>query len=207
MIVWAGSQEDLGYRLLAAGTTEHVIAKSGDLGEVLSLREPAWSGVAVPPGTGALRLAENSDGLAKAVGFADTLAFAGGLPGAFGFLSRVAGMVEAVRQASGQEYLAGYARVNATGPEAWAALAALTQLRVERIESTPDALVGAVAHRLWITVTPPQHEPTIEFDPTGFRWDGARASNERVELYTAGAQIRLLTSREPDIEAMMAACG
>ena len=81
MIVWAGSQEDLGYRLLAAGTTEHVIAKSGDLGEVLSLREPAWSGVAVPPGTGALRLAENSDGLAKAVGFADTLAFAGGLPG------------------------------------------------------------------------------------------------------------------------------
>lgn len=207
MIVWAGSESDLGYQLIAAGTPVAVQAVSGSPAEVLAGRQDSWLGVACPPGLGALRAAESSDGLARAVGFADTLAFAGGLPGAFGFLSRVGGMVQAIRQACGLQYLSGPARIDTTGPVAWAALAALTQLRAERIDSAPDAMTGAVAHRLGITVSPVMSSSDISFDGEGFTIGDVEVPGQQVELYTAGAQIRLLTSKEPDVAAMQKACG
>ncbi|MGO1591411.1 MAG: hypothetical protein ACTHW1_06335 [Ancrocorticia sp.] len=202
LIIWAGSDTDLYFRLLSAGSPCAVVAADTPLPDLLAAREGDWRGIAVAPGMEGLRAAESSDGLARAVGFADTLAFAGNLPGAFGFLARVGGMVAAIREACGAPYLAGTARINATGPVAWAGLAALTQLRVERIESRPDALVGAVAHRLGVTVSAPRGEARVTFDGEGFAVDDIRVSGDRVELHTAAAQIRLLTSRAPDMGAM-----
>ena len=207
LIVWAGPDDALASQLLNAGTPATVISRHVSLPELLKERDETWCGVVVPPGLSALRVAESSAGLARSVGFADTLAFAGNLPGAFGFLARVSGMVQAIRQIVGTTYLSGVARLDTTGPVSWAALAALTQLRVDSIESRPDAMIGAVAHRLGVSVAPPTHDPTLTFGEDGLIVGDVAVSGQLMELHTVAAQIRLLTSREPQIEAMMKVCG
>ena len=179
LIIWAGEEDALSCRLLAAGTAARVearpLAHRSQQGTVLSGPEVVFAhpamvkaledlvverpsscvGIAVPPGLAALRVAALGDGLAKAVGWSDSLAFAGGMPGAYGFLARVGGMVEALRERLGMRYLHMPALIEARGPQAWAALAALTQLRVYGVACAPDALTGAVAHRLGVELVRP----------------------------------------------------
>lgn len=242
LIVWAGQDDTLSYRLLAAGTSVRVAAHPLSaiqrpgvsalaaemsvahpaavkaLEELVDQRPDGCVGIAVPPGLAALRVAALGDGLAKAVGWADSLAFAGGLPGAYGFLARVGGMVAALREQLGERYLHIVAQIDTRGPEAWAALAALTQLRVNGVSSAPDAMTGAVAHRLGVevarTAASASSEPRIIFDDGGFTIGSStpsaapvRVPSELIELHTVAAQLRLFTSREPDLDAMREVLG
>ncbi len=241
LIIWVGEEDDLSCRLLAAGTPAKVAARTlaashqgaSLLGPEIAFAHPAsvaalenlvaerpssCVGIALPPGLAALRVAALGDGLAKAVGWSDSLAFAGGMPGAYGFLARVGGMVAALRERLGVHYLHIPALIEARGPEAWAALAALTQLRVDGVVCAPDALTGAVAHRLGVELARPSASggsgPRIIFDDDGFSVRPANESVEPVhvdtaliELHTVAAQLRLFTSREPDLDAMRKVLG
>ena len=239
LILWTGSARALTYRLLETGS-EVPVESIGDIGEaaspqdqlsslqaLIARRPPECLGVALPPGLTALRGAAGADGLAKAVGWSDSLAFAGGLPGAFAFLAKVGGMVAAIRETTGERYCDLPARIETNGPVAWAALAALTQLRTSGVSAAPDAMTGAVAHRLGVELArsrPPGAELSpgdqagvagILFDSEGFHIDWSAAGDEPdggarsalvgadlVELHTVAAQVRLFTSREPNMEAM-----
>ncbi len=242
LIIWAGDEGTLSYKLLSAGTSVHVkahplpaIHRPGAsalaaemsvahpaaveaLEELVNQRPDGCVGIAIPPGLAALRVAALGDGLAKAVGWADSLAFAGGLPGAYGFLARVGGMVAALREQLGEQYVSLPAYIDTRGPEAWAALAALTQLRVNGVASASDAMTGAVAHRLGVELARLPASggsgPRITFDDDGFIVSSAgpsvtpvRIGSELIELHTVAAQLRLFTSREPDIDAMREVLG
>ena len=242
LIVWAGEEDSLSYSLLAAGSRVKVkahplpvIQRPGvsvlgaemsvahptavaALEELVNQRPSGCVGIAVPPGLAALRVAALGDGLAKAVGWADSLAFAGRLPGAYGFLARVGGMVAALREQLGEQYLRVPALIDTRGPVAWAALAALTQLRVDGVASAPDAMTGAVAHRLGVEVARPEASggsgPGIIFDDDGFAVSSGaesvapvRVPSSLIELHTVAAQLRLFTSREPDLAAMREVLG
>ncbi len=211
LIWWLGSPQDLTYRLLAAGSPTGVEALGGLstpissgttaapqeqlalLRELIAGRPGNCVGLVLPPGLAALRAAVGADGLAKAVGWADSLAFAGGLPGAFAFLARVGGMVAAIREAVGERYCEVPARIEMQGPEAWAALAALTQLRACGVSAFPDAMTGAVAHRLGVEMarykdvslgeSAPEADRDgrvrgLRFDSTGFFLDLAEDAGE-----------------------------
>ena len=239
VILWAGEADTLSFRLLAAGASARVEAcalespgASAPMAE-MSIAHPAavkaleelvdgrpndCIGIAVPPGLAALRVAALGDGLAKAVGWADSLAFAGGLPGAYGFLARVGGMVAALREELGEQYVHVPALIEMRGPEAWAALAALTQLRVDGVACAPDALTGAVAHRLGVELARPSASSNaarrIIFDDDGFTLSSdsesvapVRVGSKLIELHTVAAQLRLFTSREPDLDAMRKVVG
>lgn len=93
VILWAGEADTLSFRLLAAGASARVEAcalespgASAPMAE-MSIAHPAavkaleelvdgrpndCIGIAVPPGLAALRVAALGDGLAKAVGWADS---------------------------------------------------------------------------------------------------------------------------------------
>ena len=270
LIWWLGSLQDLTCRLLRAGSDADVVILDESFGagqpvndqvdrlqRLIDERPRECIGVALAPGLAALRVSAGADGLAKAVGWADSLAFAGGLPGAFAFLARVGGMVAAVREALGQSYCHRPAHIGSQGPEAWAALAALTQLRATGISAVPDAMTGAVAHRMGVELAriggvgagrtgannhvglgssaggglaggggataggedAPTPGGTIRFDSSGFRIERGPAArdshendqaqcgsihvgNDAIELHTVAAQLRLFTSREPDVAAM-----
>ena len=270
LIWWLGSLQDLTCRLLRAGSDADVVILDESFGagqpvndqvarlqRLIDERPRECIGVALAPGLAALRVSAGADGLAKAVGWADSLAFAGGLPGAFAFLARVGGMVAAVREALGQSYCHRPAHIESQGPEAWAALAALTQLRATGISAVPDAMTGAVAHRMGVELAriggvgagrtgvnnhaglgssagggladgggataggedAPTPGGTIRFDSSGFRIERGPAArdshendqaqcgsihvgNDAIELHTVAAQLRLFTSREPDVAAM-----
>ena len=280
LIWWLGSLQDLTCRLLRAGSDADVVILDESFGagqpvndqvarlqRLIDERPRECIGVALAPGLAALRVSAGADGLAKAVGWADSLAFAGGLPGAFAFLARVGGMVAAVREALGQSYCHRPAHIGSQGPEAWAALAALTQLRATGISAVPDAMTGAVAHRMGVELAriggvgagrtgvnnhaglgssaggglaggggatggnatgggvtaggenAPMPGGTIRFDSSGFRIERGPAArdshendqaqcgsihvgNDAIELHTVAAQLRLFTSREPDVAAM-----
>ncbi|MFT3942511.1 MAG: hypothetical protein QM705_01605 [Ancrocorticia sp.] len=235
-ILWAGDEDTLTFRLLCAGTSAQVEAcalpvTSGAAAPEIAFPHPAavkaledlvaqrpagCVGIAVPPGLAALRVASLGDGLAKAVGWADSLAFAGGMPGAYGFLARVGGMVAALRERLGERYLHVPAQIDTRGPVAWAALAALTQLRADGVACAPDALTGAVAHRLGVELAraSTSNGSGIIFDDDGFTVSfhdlsvqPVRVDNALIELHTVAAQLRLFTSREPDLAAMREVLG
>lgn len=242
MIWWVGSAQDLTSRMLSAGSQFEVVNlddsrlvrgsqvtdQVAELQALIENRPVHCLGIALPPGLAGLRAAAGADGLARAVGWADCLAFAGGLPGGFAFLARVGGMVRAIREAVGEQYLPHTAQLDTRGPAAWAAMAALTELRVTGISAIPDAMTGAVAHRLGIelvrggdsetfgnSVSHPK-QALIRHDASGFSFvldEGStdastgrsrpvKVDNELIELHTVAAQIRLFTSREPDLERM-----
>lgn len=222
-ILWVG-QDSVHLRLLEASgavrveraaSVEDACARRADAlagGET----KRAWAGIAVDAAhyAAAMQAAELRDGLAEAVGFADTLAFAGPLPGAYAFCARVGGIVAAFREATGSLCRSDDGAVVGSGPEAWAGLAALTQLRVRRLvaHTEPfDAATPAVAHRLGIelatadaaafTGAPVVYSARelaaiVDDDEKGL------VVNETVALHTAAAQVRLLASKEPDLEAM-----
>lgn len=222
-ILWVG-QDSVHLRLLEASgavrveraaSVEDACARRADAlagGET----KRAWAGIAVDAAhyAAAMQAAELRDGLAEAVGFADTLAFAGPLPGAYAFCARVGGIVAAFREATGSLCRSDDGAVVGSGPEAWAGLAALTQLRVRRLvaHTEPfDAATPAVAHRLGIelatadaaafTGAPVVYSARelaaiVDDDEKGL------VVNETVALHTAAAQVRLLASKEPDLETM-----
>lgn len=222
-ILWVG-EDSVHLRLLEASGAVRV-ERAASVEEACARRadalargktEPAWAGIAVDAAhyAAAMQAAELRDGLAEAVGFADTLAFAGPLPGAYAFCARVGGIVAAFREATGSLCRSDDGAVVGSGPEAWAGLAALTQLRVRRLvaHTEPfDAATPAVAHRLGIelatadaaafTGTPVVYSARelaaiVNDDEKGL------VVNETVALHTAAAQVRLLASKEPDLEAM-----
>ena len=222
-ILWVG-QDSVHLRLLEASgavrveraaSVEDACARRADAlagGET----KHAWAGIAVDAAhyAAAMQAAELRDGLAEAVGFADTLAFAGPLPGAYAFCARVGGIVAAFREATGSLCRSDDGAVVGSGPEAWAGLAALTQLRVRRLvaHTEPfDAATPAVAHRLGIELATAdaaaftgasvvysarELAAIVDDDEKGL------VVNETVALHTAAAQVRLLASKEPDLEAM-----
>lgn len=222
-ILWVG-QDSVHLRLLEASgaarveraaSVEDACARRADAlagGET----ERAWAGVAVDAAhySAAMQAAELRDGLVSAVGFADTLAFAGPLPGAYAFCARVGGVVAAFREAAGKPRISADGAVVGSGPEAWAGLAALTQLRVRRLvaHTEPfDAATPAVAHRLGIELATadaaafagaPVVYSARELAAIVNDEERGLIVNETVALHTAAAQIRLLTSKEPDLEAM-----
>ena len=222
-ILWVG-RDSVHLRLLEASgaarveraaSVEDACARRADAlagGET----ERAWAGVAVDAAhyAAAMQAAELRDGLASAVGFADTLAFAGPLPGAYAFCARVGGIVAAFREAAGKPRIMADGAVVGSGPEAWAGLAALTQLRVRRLvaHTEPfDAATPAVAHRLGIELATadaaafagaPVVYSARELAAIVNDEERGLIVNETVALHTAAAQIRLLTSKEPDLEAM-----
>ena len=222
-ILWVG-EDSVHLRLLEASGAVRV-ERAASVEEACARRadalargktEPAWAGIAVDAAhyAAAMQAAELRDGLAEAVGFADTLAFAGPLPGAYAFCARVGGIVAAFREATGSLCRSDDGAVVGSGPEAWAGLAALTQLRVRRLvaHTEPfDATTPAVAHRLGIelatadaaafTGAPVVYSARelaaiVDDDEKGL------VVNETVALHTAAAQVRLLASKEPDLEAM-----
>lgn len=222
-ILWVG-QDSVHLRLLEASgavrveraaSVEDACARRADAlagGET----KRAWAGIAVDAAhyAAAMQAAELRDGLAEAVGFADTLAFAGPLPGAYAFCARVGGIVAAFREATGSLCRSDDGAVVGSGPEAWAGLAALTQLRVRRLvaHTEPfDAATPAVAHRLGIELATadaaaftgaPMVYSARELAAIVDDDEKGLVVNETVALHTAAAQVRLLASKEPDLEAM-----
>lgn len=86
------------------------------------------------------------------------------------------------------------------------------------VASAPGAMTGAVAHRLGVELArlpasggswPSDHirrrRIHRKFRRT-FSYTGSIGS-ELIELYTVAAQLRLFTSREPDIDAMREVLG
>lgn len=222
-ILWVG-EDSVHLRLLEASgavrveraaSVEEACARRAD---ALARRktEPAWAGIAVDAAhyAAAMQAAELRDGLAEAVGFADTLAFAGPLPGAYAFCARVGGIVAAFREATGSLCRSDDGAVVGSGPEAWAGLAALTQLRVRRLvaHTEPfDAATPAVAHRLGIELATadaaaftgvPMVYSARELAAIVNDDEKGLVVNETVALHTAAAQVRLLASKEPDLETM-----
>ena len=222
-ILWVG-QDSVHLRLLEASgavrveraaSVEDACARRADAlagGET----KRAWAGIAVDAAhyAAAMQAAELRDGLAEAVGFADTLAFAGPLPGAYAFCARVGGIVAAFREATGSLCRSDGGAVVGSGPEAWAGLAALTQLRVRRLvaHTEPfDAATPAVAHRLGIELATadaaaftgvPMVYSARELAAIVNDDEKGLVVNETVALHTAAAQVRLLASKEPDLETM-----
>lgn len=202
-------------RVERAASVEEACARRADA-LVRGKTEPAWAGIAVDAAhyAAAMQAAELRDGLAEAVGFADTLAFAGPLPGAYAFCARVGGIVAAFREATGSLCRSDDGAVVGSGPEAWAGLAALTQLRVRRLvaHTEPfDAATPAVAHRLGIELATadaaaftgaPVVYSARELAAIVNDDEKGLVVNETVALHTAAAQVRLLASKEPDLEAM-----
>lgn len=205
----------------AAGVVDRV-QRVDSLEEAFALRSDRvrarWAGIVVDSEhyAEAMRAAELRDGLASAVGFADTLAFAGSLPGAYAFCARVGGVVAAFRESMGRDYALTDGAVIGSGPEAWAGLAALTQVRVSKltVHAEPfDAVTPAVAHRLGIDIltadadsfaTAPVIYSARELAVILKRPDRGLVIDESVALHTVAAQVRLLTSKEPDMKAMRA---
>ncbi len=148
-VVWVGSGDAVERRLLDASGLVDVTVADGLDAAFAAWREDCL-GFATAPLAGTLRRADAGDGLATAVGCADCLAFAAGIPRAYAFCTRVGGIVAAVREASGRERLRGELAVLGSGPEAWAALAAFAQLKaaITAYVEPRDAVTGAVAHRM-----------------------------------------------------------
>ncbi|EEZ77983.1 hypothetical protein HMPREF0972_01171 [Actinomyces sp. oral taxon 848 str. F0332] len=222
-ILWVG-EDSVHLRLLEASGAVRV-ERAASVEEACARRadalargktEPAWAGIAVDAAhyAAAMQAAELRDGLAEAVGFADTLAFAGPLPGAYAFCARVGGIVAAFREATGSLCRSDDGAVVGSGPEAWAGLAALTQLRVRRLvaHTEPfDAATPAVAHRLGIELATadaaaftgvPMVYSARELAAIVNDDEKGLVVNETVALHTAAAQVRLLASKEPDLETM-----
>ncbi|MDO4887933.1 MAG: hypothetical protein Q3979_04400 [Actinomycetaceae bacterium] len=213
-IVWVGDANAPEFAMLRAAGGANV-ARAEDLEGAFALRDRQTAGFVLSAAwaTAGLRRAELADGLARAVGYADCLAFAGGLPGAYGFCARVAGLVQAVREGVGQTYVASDAVIVGSGCEAWASLAAATQLRASSLAlATPDAVTSAVAHRLGVELAHPSgrtDDANLVFDAHGpaVRVGNVAIGRAAIALHTVATQVRLLTSKEPDIEAMRRACG
>lgn len=222
-ILWVG--EDSVHLLLLEASGAVRVERAASVEEACARRadalargktEPTWAGIAVDAAhyAAAMQAAELRDGLAEAVGFADTLAFAGPLPGAYAFCARVGGIVAAFREATGSLCRSDDGAVVGSGPEAWAGLAALTQLRVRRLvaHTEPfDAATPAVAHRLGIELATadaaaftgaPVVYSARELAAIVNDDEKGLVVNETVALHTAAAQVRLLASKEPDLEAM-----
>ena len=93
-VVWVGSGDAVERRLLDASGLVDVTVADG-----LDAAFGAWRedclGFATAPLAGTLRRADAGDGLATAVGCADCLAFAAGIPRAYAFCTRVGGIVAA----------------------------------------------------------------------------------------------------------------
>ncbi|MCI1895824.1 MAG: hypothetical protein LKK54_02750 [Ancrocorticia sp.] len=210
-IAWVGESDALERRLLEAGgggRVQVVVLPSFD--EVARCRGLSAAVVPLNEGVPALQRAYLADGLAKAVGCADTLAYTEALPEAFGFLATVGALVAAVRETVGSEYMEGSARIAARGPGAWSALAALTQLRCAPIDGGADPMLGAIAHRLGVTLAPVR-DPlvTVATAEHGIPEVQGKFTVQAdvVRLHTVAAQLRLACAREPDIGAMRAAIG
>lgn len=212
-VVWVGSGDAVERRLLDTSGLVDVTVADGLDAAFAAWREDCL-GFATAPLAGTLRRADAGDGLATAVGCADCLAFAAGIPRAYAFCTRVGGIVAAVREASGRERLRGELAVLGSGPEAWAALAAFAQLKaaITAYVEPRDAVTGAVAHRMGLDLpTAPlaawEEGSGAVYDSRSLRLRAGRTCVGRssILLHTVAAQVRLLTSREPDMRAMRAA--
>ncbi|MCF2706454.1 hypothetical protein I6E29_04140 [Arcanobacterium haemolyticum] len=205
-LIWRGHDDDLECRLLRAGSTCTVIAVDEDLPSLVARRESSWLGVVLPvsQAVDGLRVCLLNDGLAKAVGGSDCVAWVSALPDAFGFLSYVGGIVAALKDASGKEKAEGAGVIRARGPRGWASVAALTQLGYGPVDAEGDPMTAAVAHRLGVTLG--SASPVVEIgDDEGLAHvlvEGKVLERGLVELHAAAAQIRLLTSGEPNMKAM-----
>lgn len=190
--------------LLEASGLSIVDITYDELGDVAS--QVVGVCVGGPSRTRVASAAALNDGLAKAVGFSDTLATAG-VPGYFGFASRVYGLVEAVREVMGERYVGGEAAVLGSGPDAWAALAAFTQLRVDHLVAyvePRDALTQAVAHRLGLDLDARPVESCTGADLVlDARMPSLNVHGvdcwDVVGLHTVAAQIKVLTSKQPNL--------
>ncbi len=206
LVLWVGSPEAPEYALLKAGAGER-----GDVVAVDSLEDAlhhrAMAGIAtgIDDGVAVLRACHLADGLAKAVGCADTVAFSSAIPQPFGFCASVGGIVAAVREVTGMQYLDGSARIDARGPEAWCAVAGLTQLRLGPIDGNADPMTGAIAHRLGVELQRVA-DPSVTF--WGMSGEtaitGIEVPTMLVKLHTVAAQLRVFYSVEPNEAAMRA---
>lgn len=166
------SLRETGARISNFDTLDDALARRGDM-----------RGICVDTGVRevAFRSAERNDGLAGAVGWCDTLAFAGGLPGAFGFCCRVGGLVQAIREQLGQMYVRIPAVIVGGGSEAAAAMAAFTQLKATALTlyaPKRDALVLAVSHRMGLDIASRPYEDLLSSNSAGQRW---RSENSLLE--------------------------
>ena len=207
LILFAGGLSAYNIDLLRAGSSARIEPLSGSLNEAIGAHTPNTLGIVIAPedGVAAMKACHLSDGLARAVGSVDSIGFSRNLPGAYGFLALVGGIVEAVREAAGRRYIAGNAHIEAAGPLAWSALAALTQLRVTGIDAGGDPFSGAVAHRLGIELERINvADLVVSGDERGLTLtcDSFAVEPAQVALHTAAAQLRLFTSREPDVAEM-----
>lgn len=193
---------------IRAGSAVRIVEDFPTIDDALTHRTPEVLGIIVPvvQAGEALRKVSLADGLAKAVGGADSIGFSRSLPGSFGFLAMTGGIVAAFRQRSHprQRPLTDLdARLDIRGPRAWAALAALVQLRISHVDGGGDPFISGVAHRLGIELHKVDNPDVIvSLDGVGVQNAADFVSWSDIDLWTAAAQVRLFTAKEPNLDAM-----
>ncbi len=211
-LIWAGDTSDLRYALLQAGTDAPLYALPGNLDRLITERESTWAGLVLPTelSAQALPVCEKRDGLSKAIAGIDTIAWVKALPEPFGFACLTGGIVQALRETVPEGSLGGAALLE-NFPAAHFALPALIQLGFTPYGIARGALARAAA-RLGVGIEAPSSLSTapmlrLSRSPQSphlihVEIDGTSVPLGLVELHTAGAQIRLLTSREPTLSPM-----
>lgn len=149
-------------------TYEAIDVEGGKLGEFIAGLGPEWMGLSLtmPHKQDAFAACDMVDGLAKEVGAINTLVFqpTGASKMTIGFNTDVAGIVNAVREVSGELRTGPRAVILGSRATASSALAALVQLGAKDIAVAARSVAGpgtvvAAAHRMNVDIS------TMKLDP------------------------------------------